>query len=206
VGIIQGITAPMAGFASDKINPKIPVITGALLLTTSFFINSFMSYLTEHSFIMTSLYIRGVAMGMMFSPLNAIAFREIPREKMAQASGITNIVRQVGGSFGVAMLTTILTTRVIYHAQMFGRTMDLNSPTYQMVVRNMGHFISSSVGSVSAIASQQSRYLLFSHLNRQAFIQGIDDDFLVSAILTAISIIPVFFLRLKKKKPERKPI
>jgi len=206
VGIIQGITAPMAGFASDKINPKIPVIVGALLLATSFFLNSSMSYLTEHSFIMTSLYIRGFAMGMMFSPLNTIAFREIPREKMAQASGITHIVRQVGGSFGVAILTTILTTRVIYHAQMFGRTMDPNSPAYQMVYRNMGHFISGTMGSVSAIANQQSQYLLFSHLNRQAFIQGIDDNFLIAAVLTAISIIPVFFLRLKKKKPERKPM
>jgi len=206
VGIIQGITAPMAGFASDKINPKIPVIVGALLLATSFFLNSSMSYLTEHSFIMTSLYIRGFAMGMMFSPLNTIAFREIPREKMAQASGITNIVRQVGGSFGVAILTTILTTRVIYHAQMFGRTMDPNSPAYQMVYRNMGHFISGTMGSVSAIANQQSQYLLFSHLNRQAFIQGIDDNFLIAALLTVISIIPVFFLRLKKKKPERKPM
>ena len=206
VGIIQGIIAPIAGFSSDKINPKIPVIIGSLLLATSFFLNSSMSYLTEHSFIMTSLYIRGLAMGMMFSPLNTIAFREVPKEKMAQASGITNIVRQVGGSFGVAILTTILTTRVIYHAQMFGRAMDLNSPAYQMVSRNLGHFISGATGSVSAIATQQSQYLLFSHLNRQAFIQGIDDDFLVAAILSAVSIIPVFFLRLKKKKNEVKPL
>jgi MFS transporter, DHA2 family, multidrug resistance protein len=200
VGIIQGITAPLAGFASDKINPKIPVIIGALLLAMSFYMNSYMSYLTEHSFIMTSLYIRGVAMGMMFSPLNTLAFRDVPREKMAQASGITNIVRQIGGSFGVALLSTILTTRIIFHAQMFGTLMDPNSPAYKMALRNIGHFVSGATGNVTTMAAQQSQYLLFSHLSRQAFVQGIDDDFLVAAILSAVSIIPIFFLRAHKKK------
>ena len=69
VGIIQGIAAPAAGIISNKINPKIPIIVGALLLSLSFYLNSSLSYLTEHSYIMISLYIRGVAMGLMFSPL-----------------------------------------------------------------------------------------------------------------------------------------
>lgn len=199
VGIIQGIVAPMAGFASDKINPKIPVIIGALLMGFSFYLNSYLSYLTEHSFIMTTLYIRGVGMGMMFTPLNTIAFRDLPRTKMAQASGITNIVRQVGGSFGVAMLTTVLTIRVTYHTQMFGGLMQANSPVFQSVQRNIGHFISANLGSIGTVASQQSQYLLFSHLNLQAFIQAIDDDFLIAAILTVASILPIFFIKLKKK-------
>ncbi len=200
VGIIQGIVAPMAGFASDRINPVIPVIIGTILLAFSFYLNSFMSYLTEHSYIMTTLYIRGVAMGMMFSPLNAIAFRDIPREKMAQASGITNIVRQVGGSFGVAILTTVLSTRMVYHMQMFGGVMDSNSPATQAVMQHIRGFVASAQGSIGTVAARQSQAVLLSHINLQAFIQAVDDDFMVAAILTLVSIFPVVFLKLRKKK------
>jgi len=163
-----------------------------------------MSYLTEHSSLWPPLY-PWFGDGYDVQSIECYCLPWNTQGEMAQASGITNIVRQVGGSFGVAMLTTILTTRVIYHSQMFGRAMDPNSPTFHMVTRNLSHFIAGAMGSVTTVASQQSQYLLFSHLNRQAFIQGIDDDFLVSAILTAVSIIPVFFLRIKKKKAERPP-
>jgi MFS transporter, DHA2 family, multidrug resistance protein len=170
------------------------------LLAFSFFMNGFMSYLTEHSYIMTTLYIRGVAMGMMFSPLNAIAFRDIPREKMAQASGITNIIRQVGGSFGVAILTTGLTTRFLYHAQMFGRQMDPTSPEFQAVTGHLKQFVASTQGTIGAMAAQQGQYVLLTHLNKQAFIEAVNDDFMVAATLTLVSIFPVVFLKLRKKK------
>jgi MFS transporter, DHA2 family, multidrug resistance protein len=200
VGIIQGIIAPIAGASSDRINPLIPIVIGAVLLAFSFYLNSSMSYLTEHSYIMTSLYIRGLAMGMMFSPLNAIAFRDIPREKMAQASGISNVVRQIGGSFGVALLTTVLTTRMVYHTQMFGWQIQANSPVYQSVIQHLRSFASATRGSFGLVSAQQGQYVLFSHLTMQSFIQAIDDAFLVSALLTIVSIVPVVFLRLRKKK------
>jgi len=55
------------------------------------------------------MYLRGVAMGLLFSPLSALALTEISRTEMAQASGLMNVIRQVGGSFGVAILQTLLT-------------------------------------------------------------------------------------------------
>ena len=65
--------------------------------------------MTEHWYIMLSLYLRGFGMGLMFTPLSAVALLDIPREKMAQASGLINVIRQIGGSLGVAIFATILT-------------------------------------------------------------------------------------------------
>ena len=200
VGIIQGIAAPLAGLSTNKINPKILIITGALLLALSFYLNSSMSYLTEHSFIMTTLYLRGVAMGLMFSPMTMVAMVDIPREKMGQASGLINVIRQVGGSFGVAILTTIFTTRMTYHSQMFGEGIEKNSPAYHSVLRNLGNYITSHAGSIGHMAETQSQYLISSHLNKQAFVQAIDDDFLLASVITLVSAIPVLFLRIKKKR------
>ena len=120
VGIIQGIVAPISGRISDKLSPKLPLFIGVILFAFSFYLNSNLSWLTELHFIMLSLYLRGLAMGLMFTALTTVSLSEIPREKMAQASAITNSIRQLGGSLGVALLATLLTSRVNFHAQIFG--------------------------------------------------------------------------------------
>lgn len=66
VGIIQGFMSPVAGRVSDKFGAKFPIILGVILLSISFAINSRLSWLSEHNFIMSSLYIRGFAMGIIF--------------------------------------------------------------------------------------------------------------------------------------------
>jgi DHA2 family multidrug resistance protein len=200
VGILQGIAAPFAGIMNKRISPKVPIIAGTILLAFSFYLNYYFTWLTEHSFIMLTLYIRGVAMGLMFAPLTAVATFDVPRDKMGQASGLINVLRQIGGSFGVAILTTILSSRVILHAQHFGESIQGNSPAFRGALKRMGEFVATQAGSIGQVAEQQSRYLLFSNLNRQAFIQAISDDFLLAAIITLISAIPVFFLRLQKKQ------
>ncbi|HEY6950815.1 MAG TPA: DHA2 family efflux MFS transporter permease subunit, partial [Bacteroidota bacterium] len=120
VGIIMAVMAPIAGQLSDKVNPKFPAIVGILLLAGSLFINRSLSLFSETSTIMNSLYLRGLGMALIFTPLSALALSDIPRERMAQASGLFNVLRQIGGSFGVALMGTLLTQRTTYHMTVYG--------------------------------------------------------------------------------------
>ena len=199
VGIIQGFMSPVAGRVSDKISPKLPIIVGVIVLGISFALNSQLSYLTEHNFVMTSLYLRGFAMGIIFTPLSNLALLTVPREKMAQASGISNTVRQLGGSLGVAVFTTMLTTRITFHSQMFGTAIQSGSQEFKNVATNLSHFAQQHMGSNMATAAQQSKYMILSHLSKQAYIAGIDDDFWMAAIITFIGLIPVVIMRTKHK-------
>ena len=200
VGIIQGITAPISGRISDKINPKLPLFIGVILFAFSFYLNSNLSWLTELKFIMLSLYLRGLAMGLMFTALTAVSLLEIPREKMAQASAITNSIRQLGGSLGVALLATLLTTRVNYHSQDFGSAVKPGSEIYQQAMNKIKYHLQNEAGSSPSNSSRQSQALLLSNLNKQAYIQGIDDDFLLAGIITLMGGIPIIFLHTKKSK------
>jgi DHA2 family multidrug resistance protein len=202
VGIIQGMVAPLAGYVSGKVNAKIPIILGILLMSFSFYLNSHLSFLTEHSAIMLPLYLRGLGMGTIYSALLAVSLVDIPKEKMAQASGINNVVRQLGGSFGVAILATFLSTRVSYHAQIYGNALQSNSPVYQSTVKNMSESFIHSSGSSAPIARKQSQYMIAASVNKQAYIEGINDDFLVAAVVTLIGGIPILFLRVRRKKKE----
>jgi MFS transporter, DHA2 family, multidrug resistance protein len=200
VGIIQGFMSPIAGKVSDKFSPKAPMLIGVIILGISFLLNSQLSYLTEHSFVMTSLYLRGFALGIIFTPLSTLSLLNVPREKMAQASGITNTVRQLGGSLGVAIFTTMLTTRVNFHSQMFGQAIQSGSQEFKNVSANLALFAQQHMGSDVATALQQGKYMLLSHVSKQAYIAGIDDDFYMAAIFTFVGLIPVIFMRTKNKK------
>jgi len=199
VGIIQGSISPVAGFMSSKINPKVPMILGIFLLGLSFYINSDLSFLSEHNFIMTSLYIRGFAMGIIFTPLSTLSLLTIPREKMAQASAITNTIRQIAGSLGVALFTTMLTSRINFHAQIFNNAILSGSEEFKTVVTNLGYHIQMHGGSSMTTALKQGQSILFSNISKQAYIAGIDDDFLIAAFITILGLIPTIMLRSKKK-------
>jgi DHA2 family multidrug resistance protein len=205
VGIIQGIMAPISGRISDKISPKLPLFIGVILFAFSFYLNSNLSWLTEIKYIMLSLYLRGFAMGLMFTALTTVSLLEIPREKMAQASAITNSIRQLGGSLGVALLATLLTSRVSYHAQVYGGAVKPNTEVYQQTMNKLKFHLQYEAGSSPLNATRQSQALLLSNLNKQAYIQGINDDFLLAGIITLIGGIPVFFLHTKKSKTPNIP-
>lgn len=203
VGLIQGIIAPVSGRISDKINPKIPIILGILLMAFSFWLNSRLSYLSEMKYIMTSLYIRGFGMGLTFTALNAVALIEIPREKMAQASGITNSIRQLGGSLGVAFLATLLTTRTIYHNQQFGAALNARTQTYTETSARIRFHLQHTAGMSPSAAASYAPAAIVSNISKQAYIQGINDDFLLSGIITLIGGIPIFFMHTRKPKSEK---
>ena len=205
VGILQAITAPIAGFLSDKVNPKIPAVLGMSMLALSLFLNASLSLYSEHSQIMFPLIIRGLAMGMVFTPLSTLALSEIPRHKIAQASGLFNVLRQLGGSFGVALMGALLTRRTLFHAAMYGQAVDQNSPAFRQITMHVAMFSQHAVGGSASVSAMRANALVSSHVFQQAFISAINDDFLISAGITALTLIPIFFLRThiqKKKKKE----
>jgi DHA2 family multidrug resistance protein len=199
VGIIQGIMAPISGIFSDKNNPRIPILLGVGFLFFSLYLNSSMSFLTEHAYIMTSLYIRGFGMGLIFTPLSSFALTSIKNDKMAQASGIMNTIRQIGGSMGVALLTTVLTARVNFHSQMYGGAIQSGSQAFQGVTRNMAYFIQQHGGGSFSTALRQGQSIIMSNIGTQAFIEGVNDDFLLAALISLLAFIPIFLLKSKKK-------
>ena len=159
IGIIQAIISPIAGWMTDKVNPKIPSLIGITLTALSLYLYSFFSLTTEHGQIMLPLYLRGFGMGLIFIPLTTISLLDIPREKMAQASGLLNTIRQIGGSFGVALLGSLLTRRVIFHTQAYGQVVNTSSSTYQNIFYNLQHFVQHSVGgATNEVTRARSRF------------------------------------------------
>jgi DHA2 family multidrug resistance protein len=195
VGILLGVTAPFAGMFTDRYDGRVPIVLGLAIMSLTMYQFSFLSLFSEQTQILLPLYLRGFGMGLLFSPLTTVAISDIPNAKMAQASGLINVVRQIGGSFGVAVFGTILTRRTIYHSAVYGEQVNQVSATFQHTVRGLQHFATNQVGGTAGNAAAQAKALIAMHVQQQAFVSAIDDVFRVAFIVLLVTIVPAVFLR-----------
>ncbi|WP_370860729.1 DHA2 family efflux MFS transporter permease subunit [Parabacteroides faecis] len=199
VGIIQGFCSPTAGTLGQKINPKILIAGGLILMALSFYLNIFLSFLTEKWYIMMSLYLRGIGMGILFTPLLTLSLANIRIDMMAQASSLTNIIRQMGGSFGVAIFSHVLTQRTSYHTQRYSEALNYTGEIYHQTIDKLSAFALQTTGATEGTAKSLAEQLILERLDLEAYIGGINDDFYIAFIVTLLCLIPVFWLRKVKK-------
>lgn len=120
-------------------------------------------------------------MGMLFTTLSTLALSSIPRHKIAQASGLFNVIRQLGGSFGVAFMGTMLSRRTIYHTAIYGQMIDPQSATFHQILTRLAKFSQYHAGGAAYSAIIRAKILIFSHVAKQAFVKAVCDDFFLSA-------------------------
>jgi DHA2 family multidrug resistance protein len=200
VGIIQGMAAPIAGYLSDKVSPKIPAFIGMVLLAVSLGLNYLLSLYSDHAQIMFPFYVRGVAMGLIFAPLSVLALHDVPKAKLAQASGLFNVIRQVGGSLGVAIFGTILLRRQLLHLQYYSESVDQHSVPYMQSVAKLQWFVREVAGGTTQESLSRAKALVGRHIANQSFVSAVNDDFLVASIVTVISAVLILFLRGRRKE------
>jgi MFS transporter, DHA2 family, multidrug resistance protein len=103
------VTMIAAARLSNKIDPRILLVAGALLTAWS---NWQLGGLTQDAGSGNTLIPRmmlGAGMGLIFMPMTRVMLSEVPREELAGATGLSQLVRQLGGGFGIAVITTLLT-------------------------------------------------------------------------------------------------
>ncbi len=199
VGLIQAIAAPTAMRLTKYIDARIIIIVGLSLLAISFLLNNSFTLQTDHSYIVFSLILRGVGMGILFPPLLNLSLERISQPQMAQASSVTNIIRQVGGSVGVCYFTYMLTIRRNFHTQIYSEEINYTGESYQEAVSKLSHFFSSTGSENSISAASEAKSYLVQWLQTESYISGLNDNFLIGCIITLIAIIPVFFISIKRK-------
>ncbi|MFZ5439831.1 MAG: DHA2 family efflux MFS transporter permease subunit [Myxococcota bacterium] len=102
------VCMPVMGRLYRSVRPALMAGVGVLIAASGQFYLSGLTLESDSSAIMTSLVMQGVGMSMMMVPLQTIALSTIPRERLADATGLSSLLRQIGGSLGIAAFATIL--------------------------------------------------------------------------------------------------
>jgi DHA2 family multidrug resistance protein len=142
-----------------------------------------------------------LGMAFLFTPINVMAFYFIPKEKMNNATGLINLARNIGGSVGIANVTTMLARRAQVHQSSLVSHLTPLDPAYQASLSGASHFLMSQ-GSNPVQAMNQAHGLIYGNLVRQANMLAYVDSFWLLG-LTFLAMIP--FMSLMKKIDTRRP-
>ncbi len=201
-GISSFFVMPMAGILMKKgIKPRHLLVIG--LATTAYAQLLMAQFNLDADFyaIAVPRFIQGFGLGMFFVPLSAAAYVHITNEQMGNASGIFNLVRNLGGSFGVAFSTTILSQRAQFHQTMISERINPYNPAFQESYRRICEFL--QMNHPEAPCPAGGLAFIYRDVLRQASMLSFNDTFYCLAIATAI-LIPVTFL-LRRGQPARTP-
>ena len=137
--------------------------------------------------------IKGVGMGLVMVPLMAMAVGTLPKERIGNASGIFNLMRNLGGSIGISVSTTFLARMSQTHQSNLAAHMSAYDPLFQerftAVAAGMSRYSSPPV------AKMQAYGLLNGMLMQQSYLKAYVDMFLWTALIMALCLPGVWLLR-----------
>lgn len=182
-GLVLMFVAPTAGRLSDKIGARWILVTGLSLMTIGIvaMIRQISPDATQWSFVIP-LSITGVGMGMTFAPMTAAAMRQVPPHISGSASGILNTTRNLGQVLGIAVLGSVLQSRLGVHAvETLGQVSNLDPD----VESTLGDLI--ATGRVEAIPAalppgSENLLPLIQGSVRQAFSLSLHETFAIGAV------------------------
>ncbi len=146
----QGIGAALvmrtSGRAADRYGPGRTVPFGMALLALGTLAYTQVSGSTSYAFLTCALFVRGIGLGFGMMPVFAAAYRGLSFEQVPRASTATNIIRQVGGSIGVAVFAVVLQNAISHRfpgASLSLNTVLNNPPPLALANRLAGAFATS---------------------------------------------------------------
>ena len=138
------------------------------------------------------LIVRGFGLGLIFIPLMTVSMVGLARKDIPQGAGITNMVRQLGGSFGVALVATFIERRTVYHKNILSAYVTPYAEAARQRLDGLTNLFASQ-GADPATAHQKALAFLDFTVGRQAALLSYLDSFFVVGLFF-IGCIPLLLL------------
>jgi len=195
-GLIMAVVFPLSGRIADRYDHR-------LLFTFGIIVFAYSCWLMVSADINTSFWtfcwwiiLSRIGMGLVAPSLNLSAMQALPMEHLQQGAGAINFVRQLGGAFGVNLLSLALTRRIQFHRDSVFATQSFDHSGSQAALVDIQHSLAPA--GLSAIEAQYVSYrTLGQMIYHEAEIFAFQDGFLALGIMLALSLIPIWMLRKK---------
>ena len=198
LGAICGM--PVIGYLSNKVDPRYLLTFGFGIfgLTTLYFGSITLGISPTTLFL--PILITGFGLSFVFVPISTAAYGTLSNEQMGNASGVFNLLRNVGGSIGISIATTLLTRRTDVHQNELTNFMPQSGLAYENALNGTKGFLTDHVGKANALYAAKAS--LYQQLGIQSAYWAFIDVFRWLSILSLFCIIFVwFFKKVKAGKP-----
>ena len=198
-------TTPLAGYLTSKTDPRRLLVFGLVLGSLTMFSLSSLNLNAGYWDIFWPQIFQGVALSFLFIPLMTLSMAGIPKEKMGNATSIFNLMRNIGGSVGIAIMTTFLARRAQMHQNMLvGNITAGNLKTLRMLQGMQGWFHVNGVD--QSMASRRAWAALYGMVQRHASMLSFVEAFWIMGVLFLAMLPFVLLLRNPRPKPQGPPL
>lgn len=197
-GLAMAAFFPLAGALSDRIQPRLVIIAGLLLFTISSWLMRVVDINTAYGMIVLWALIGRVGLALIFPSLNVASLATLPMKYLSQGSGAVNFLRQLGGTFGVNLLSIFLARRTSEFSQQLTETQVPSPATLELLFNVQDLMFRDHFGFIMQFPA--SFGFLSNIIYAQALTHAYREGFMLIAVVFLISIIPTWFMYVERKR------
>jgi DHA2 family multidrug resistance protein len=184
-GLSIALAGPLAGRLVDRIGPRWIVMFGFVLMAINTYQLSQITLTTDYATLRWLLVLRGLALGCTMQPTTLTALAAVPSELRTNASSLVTAMRSVWQSFGVAMLSTVVQTQSVNHAQVLGWQVRPDSSQGMFLLQTIAELQQAGMPQVAAHAAAVA--LVLSQIGQQASVLAFGDAYRISFVAALVA-------------------
>ena len=194
-GLPQLVLIPLVPRLMQKFDARIIIAIGFVLFAGSNFMNIFMTNDYAADQLLWPNVVRAIGQALVMAPLSAVATSGIEAENAGSASGLFNMMRNLGGAVGIALLQTVLTKREQYHSNVLMQSVSVfEQATRTRLEQLTQYFINHGV--LDRADASHRAYVAIGHIvQKQAYILAFSDTFYLLGMALIVALIAVLFLK-----------
>jgi DHA2 family multidrug resistance protein len=178
-----------------RLDARLIIGVGFVLFAASNFMNIHMTpdYATDQLF--WPNIVRAIGQALVFAPLSAVATSGIEAENAGSASGLFNMMRNLGGAVGIAMLQTFLTKREQYHSNVLMQSVSLLEQATRTRIEQLTQYFVNHGIIDRADASHRALVAIGHVVQKQAYILAFSDTFYLLGAALIVALMAALLLR-----------
>ena len=176
-GAFQFLSAPVAGALSKKMDLRVMLALGLTLFGSGVWLNAHLTNQASFWELFVPQAVRGFSLMLCFIPVNTIALGTLPPDQLKNASGLYNLMRNLGGAIGLAAINTVLLERQALHMNRLGDNINLARPLVQETLDGLAAKFDGLVADPQAAAMKT----LVNIVQREALVLTFNDCLLLMA-------------------------
>ena len=199
-GGVALVAMPVVGKLTERVDSRALLGVGLLINAYALWYMAGFNLQIDFATAVAGRVIQGLGMPLFFVSLTFLTYATIPREQMNNASSIFNLLRNLGGSFGVAFVTTLLARRSQLHQSRLVEHLGELNQAFSIHLSKLTQTLDAKLGAL-ADHSRQAKGLIYQAMQREASALAFNDAFYLQAVLFLALVVCLLILR---KPPLRK--